>query len=244
MAKLSRKILVLGGHKLAVNYLERMQKATFEGRFPFVPKFFCVDSDEHCVVKTGGAQRSVPLPDVAFIHSSYVDFLTDSFFDSQNWEESYLIPDHTAPHVFFQLFLNLIKKKLWKATLLDFSKDIVFPFQKKVHEGVYALSYATWICPPECDEPEVCPAIEGERTWNFSRMILDLKPAQASFPVYSVAFSCEQLVDGIAYLPLQKLFNAWNLFKKELERQKSLTLTLTTHSKCHAILGMAEISIK
>ena len=127
---------------------------------------------------------------------------------------------------------------------MDFSKDIVFPFQKKVHEGVYALSYATWICPPECDEPEVCPAIEGERTWNFSRMILDLKPAQASFPVYSVAFSCEQLVDGIAYLPLQKLFNAWNLFKKELERQKSLTLTLTTHSKCHAILGMAEISIK
>lgn len=250
MKKPFRKIIVLGGHQLAFGYLQKLTKASFEGCFPFVPKLFFVDSDANCVVKTVGAQLSrrdpvgtVPLHDVGFINSSYTDFLTEAFSDSQNWEESVLIPDHTAPHVFFQLFLNLIKQDSGKATLLDSSPDIALPFQTRVHEGVYALSYATWICPLECEEPGICPAIKDKRTWDFARTISELKPLKTSLPVYSVAFACEQLVDGIAYLPFQKLFSAWNLFKKELKKKKSLTLALTTHSKCHAILGMAEVLV-
>ena len=70
--------------------------------------------------------------------------------------QNIFIPDHTAKHVMLSIFLERAKELCHnkKVELSPFEADFHPPFlYKSDGNALWAISHATWTCPPHCDEP-------------------------------------------------------------------------------------------
>lgn len=226
---------VLGGHKLARLYLRKLSDAKQDGRLQYDLLGFC-DPE----LQTGEV-------DSRFTQTSYSDFISQRLTCQDRNARDSLIPDHTAPHVFFQVCLDFIAKHAPDAviTLAESRPPLGLPFEMPTTHGVTPLSYATWVCPLECEEPATCPAIAGERKWDFDRFFAELEKKEAALkPDYLfLGFSCDQLIDGIAHIPWDRVTSNFARLQERLRTSKTITLSVATYSRCHAILGEATVIV-
>ncbi len=224
-------IYVLGGHALACHYIKHLLHARDEGLISF--------KAIHFVDENPNAKAFTEFGHLATGHTaSYASFIGELLQNSKS--TGTIIPDHTAPHVFFQVFLKLLKEhpetkdrtiSLTPSALLD------LPFEKKLDQGLTALSYATWVCPLECEEPDHCPAIDKPRSWT---MATSLKDKLQSDSVHIL--ECEQLAYGVAHIPLTAIRKEWEALFNHMINHKEGTFSVATVSKCHGILGEAHFS--
>lgn len=232
-------IYVLGGHVLSLEYMERLLRARKEGLIHF-EKLYYVDENTECLASKKIRDQARLIP------KTYDDFLLDLMESKEAEKNSFVIPDHTAPHVLFRLFLNLLEKKngAIQAQVVPYDTDLKLPFQKLLDSGICALSFATWICPIDCDEPDHCPKIDDTRTWDFRKTF---EPYDKKDPDKSIhLFYCEQLAYGVVGISSRKLIEEWNrLWEKITKLQnKPLSLEVATFTKCHGIMGRAELNKK
>lgn len=217
-------IYILGTHTLSQSYFEKINNAKAQGSLDF----------KHC--------EMIPDP--------YSDFLLKYFQKNKNTNlNDTLVPDHTAKHVLLQVFLDITKKYFpnLKTELVAFKSDFTTPFlHKSEDESVWAVSYATWTCPPDCDEPAICPHIKDKRSWDFNESFTKLF---ASLPddTHAYRFSCTRLFEEISQIPMIKIQNEISDYLEKVagnNRSKiahPLKIIVATHSHCHGILGQFEI---
>lgn len=235
------KIYVLGGHALSLEYMERLLRAKTKGLLPF-EKLYYIDENPECIAakKIGNQAQRIP--------KTYDDFLLDLMESNKSETNSFVIPDHTAPHVLFRLFLNFLDKKGKdlgiQSNVIPYNEDLKLPYQKLLDSGICALSFATWICPIDCDEPDHCPGIDNSRTWDFQKTFEHYDQNETLKSVH--LFYCDQLAYGVVGISSLKLNQEWkNLWKKTTSLQnESLTLEVATFTKCHGIIGRAKIQKK
>lgn len=207
-------IYILGTHALSQSYFEKIINAKTQGML----------NVKHC--------KLIPDP--------YSDFILEYFKKNETADlKDTLVPDHTAKHVLLQVFLDITKKYFPNLTTepVAFKSDFTTPFlHKSDDESVWAVSYATWMCPPDCDEPAICPHIKDKRTWDFNQ---SLEKLFASLPgdTRAYRFSCSPLVEEIAQIPMIQIQNALSDYLKNLEKNPSQKIMVATHSHCHGILG-------
>lgn len=222
-------IHVLGGHPLSCTYITSLLKARDEGLIAF--------DELHFVDENPRARAYADFGDRVIGHeASYTDHLASLM--SLEGDGISVVPDHTAPHVFFQLFLKLLasdpQTKTKSVELIALPEALGTPFEKDLKTGLRALSYATWVCPLECDEPDHCPAKDDARDWHMGNMLREKIPAL-------VLFECDQLAYGVAHIPLRTLQSEWEHVRGHVTSQKTASLTVATVSKCHGILGSASV---
>lgn len=207
-------IYILGKHRLAESYFEKITQAKAQGFLNF----------KHC--------EMIPDP--------YSEFILNYFDKNQNTDfEDTLVPDHTAKHVFLQVFLDVTEKKFPQLQTFPvaFKSDFTTPFLKKSDdESVWAVSYATWTCPLDCDEPEICPHIEDTRSWDFNKSLTKLFLEQST-DTSCYRFSCARLIEEISHIPMKKIQNDIFNYLHTLEKTPPQKVIVATHSHCHGILG-------
>lgn len=233
---MSNNILVLGGHGLASNYIERLLKAKNEDLVTFEKLYFTDPNPANpCVKKWGN--------DAVFLHGEYHEVILKILNGELLIEASdtLVIPDHTAPHVFLKLFLSLIEeKKNFDCTIAPFNETFNLPLFKKLDSGIVALSFANWVCPLECEEPDICPMIENKRTWNFETYLKEhLKDSENNTNHF---FFCEQYALGVGGIPMATLLNEWK--KLEGKLRDGFSFVVATYSKCHGIIGEARLKVR
>lgn len=241
-------IYVLGGGPLACRYLQELSEAQSAGELSYSKLHFVDPSSEPPALEKFGEKAH-------FIENTYTAFLEEMIKAHQGsgLEAGLLIPDHSAPHVLFQVFLDLIRQhEIYRDRIIritpfpdpnhpsgEFPKT---PFLKTFDSGICAVSYANWVCPVECEEPNICPAIKDPRTWNFNETFAHYTKDHHTDPTLSVhLFSCLQLVRGVAFIPMDHIFHEWNRLVHKMEHEKKVNLFVATFSKCHGIIGTARI---
>ncbi len=241
-------IYILGGKRQAALYRNLLMQAKKEKSLDY-HKLYFVEPEE-------------VLKKPEHIQKTYVDFL-ENYLSRNNsglprpeaprndGALDLLIPDHFAPHVLLQCFLELIKKDKrffgYTIKMEPFQSPLPnplhnIPFQKILDSGIVALSFATWTCPLECEEGDVCPHIDKQRTWHFKDTFEEYTKHNPHLS--SHLFFCEQLIHGIAAIPLQKIAQSWSHLESRLLQQKDTELFVATFSKCHGIMGKALVSQK
>lgn len=239
----NRDIYLLGGHQLAADYITKLFKAREEGLLSF-SRIFSVDPALQTIVdkKFKSSVTSIKLE----YHEFMAQVIGGDF--SLSLTHDLLIPDHTAPHVLFQVFCSLVKTdsqlKNASVEVLPFNTDLGLPFQKTFDSGISALSFAQWVCPLECTEPGICPKIEYTRTWDFNETFQFVKRTEETNPDFLLnAFSCSQLVYGIASLSFADILREWQrvitLYQKP--SPNPLLFLVATFSRCHGIVGLGKI---
>lgn len=205
-------ITILGGHKLALSYRDKIAQGKKDGKISF--------NHINCIAEN---------PDNAIL---------DLIFNKPINKNDVLIPDHTAKHVFLQTLMSLVAKKFPKLTseLSPFQNNFKPPFlHKSDNDAIWAMSYATWTCPPDCDEPAICPHIKDKRTWDFGKSVNEILKDVP--PENSFIFPCEILFKEIACIPMPLIAKELKRFESILHTVNHQPFTVITHSHCHAILG-------
>lgn len=228
-------IYILGGHQLSYSYYDKITKAKLEGKLQF-ENCYLIDPNPNC---HASSLNPDPLP---LIPKEYANFIIDYLDDPKNYHPSdVLIPDHTAKHVMLQVFLKLVEKKFpqHKAELSPFESDFAPPFlHKSDNNAIWAISYATWTCPPDCDEPEICPHIEDTRTWDFNKSLEELLRDTNAY-----RFPCQILYAEIAQIPFPKIIAEISSFMHKMQNDPPKKVIVATHSHCHGIIGQFKMQL-
>ncbi|EKD41285.1 MAG: hypothetical protein ACD_73C00778G0002 [uncultured bacterium] len=224
-------IIVLGGHRLSTTYIRHLLKAKANGLIHFDQLSFIDPHTDPCALK----EIREPLH---FINQTYTQGLQQIFESTaiDDLAQMCVIPDHTAPHVLFQLFIDWLKAKNIETKIIPFVQDLNLPFQKTLDSGICAISYATWICPLECEEPDTCPAINNKRHWDFAKFLKEIKFEGLG---HLSLFGCNQLAYGVCEIPLLLIRDEFQKLTQSLKPGD--TFLVGTHSKCHGILGVGQI---
>jgi hypothetical protein len=105
--------------------------------------------------------------------------------------------------------------------------------------GDRALSYATWICPPTCIEPDLCPHTRGPKDWSLAG---DLESSRAGEPLAGrIVFRCLHLVWGVGTVPASAILAARDKVLASLPEGERRYLVATS-SHCHALAAVVEVA--
>lgn len=231
-------VYILGGHKLACSYFEKITQAKAEcalGDSPLAfSQAFLIDADSQCLAALDHTS--------SFIEKSPSQFILDDLFSNFQNPDAVLVPDHTAKHVMLQACLGLVEKKFptLKIKLSALSSSFQTPFlHKSEANAIWAMSYATWTCPADCTEPKICPHTEGPRDWDFNESLKTLYDSLPSTCIYD--FACQPLLAEIAQIPMRVIRQEMSRFIDDVQNHKAKKFLVATHSHCHGIVGSFEI---
>lgn len=221
------KIYISGSHRLAFMYFKKLLAAQQKQTISF-NQIFLVGA-ESC------QEASEQFPS-SWLKMSPSELLSQdpAFFQPHD----ILVPDHTAPHLLLQTLLQIIQKQRPDiiATLNPMSTSFNTPFVKDLqNQSLYALSYATWTCPLECEEPVICPHTQQKREWSFENSLPKMINTADSSQHYQ--FFCQQLIEGLSFIPIDKILQTITHLLDTLRQSPQQTITVSTHSHCHGIIG-------
>jgi hypothetical protein len=112
------------------------------------------------------------------------------------------------------------------------------PVDRATRDGDRALSYATWLCPPTCIEPALCPHTRGPKDWSLAGDLA--APAAGAGFHEPVVFRCLHLVWGVGTIPMSDILGARDRMVAGIPRGRRLYLVATS-SHCHALATMLEV---
>lgn len=229
------RIYILGAHNLAYSYYKKLKAAC--GNELNYNELICVD-DKNTV-----HDESIPL-----IKKSYTEFILDYLEDQNHYHiDDTLIPDHTAKHVFLQVYLELINRHFPKLSteLSTIGSDFKPPFvYKSENDSIWALSYSTWTCPADCVEPDICPHTQKQRNWDFNKSLQKQEFAQPNLNALFHKFSCQNILHEIAHIPMKDIIQNVSEYSYALQTNPPQKVLVATHSHCHGIIGQFRIESK
>lgn len=226
-------IYILGGHKLATQYFEKLTRAKLKAQ-----QIFAVTDDPKAHIYSQAHSDHV-------IALSNAEFMLKYTFENRPHANDILVPDHTAKHVMLQTQLAIAKKLLPQALvqLTPLNWPLQTPFLHKFeNEALVAMSYATWTCAADCNEPSICPHTKKKRDWDFNTSLKPVYESLSSKNVICFDYACEPLFEEISQIPMSFIHEQLNRFKSTLQDAfVSQKYAVATHSHCHGIVGGFEV---
>jgi uracil-DNA glycosylase family 4 len=103
------------------------------------------------------------------VKSDWYDYL-GAYFSNPAHGGDRIVPAHIAPHLLFQVAVSNVAIRTGRRVDMEsVNGTFDLPFDKAGEGGIRYISAAAWLCPFACIEPEICPAIRGDRDWDLSR---------------------------------------------------------------------------
>jgi hypothetical protein len=151
---------------------------------------------------------------------------------------SHLVPYHWAPHVLVDWLARQVEAR-GTARRGGAVPEMGTPVDRATREGDRALSYATWICPPTCIEPRLCPHTRAPKDWSLAA---DLEGSRIEDDgLERIVFRCLHLVWGVGTVPVAEILRARDHVLAGLV-QGARRYLIATSSHCHALATTLEVA--
>jgi hypothetical protein len=220
--------VVIGGGEIGAGYARQLLRACAAGRLA---------TDEIVVVvrDPGCAARALVDHRLRFAVADWSEWL-DAHLDA--YPSAHLVPYHWAPHLFSDWLARQAARRGGRAQRVDALPVPAVPFERATAAGDRALSYATWICPPTCIEPALCPHTRGPKDWSLAG---HLARPQAGEALERIVFPCLHLVWGVGTVPVRELLEARDRLWARLAAGPRRYLVATA-SHCHGLAAALEVT--
>jgi hypothetical protein len=220
----------VGGAEIGAATTRRLLRAAAAGRLE-TDRIVVVDRDPACEA------ASIADPRVLFVAAEWSDWL-DAHLGALG-PGDHFVPYHWAPHLLSDWLVHQVRRAGGTATRGGVVPLHGVPVERPTADGDTALSYATWICPPTCIEPVLCPHTRGPKDWSLAA---DLESPRPEDPFASrVIFRCLHLVWGVGTVPLAAIREARDRLVEALPGGKRRYLVATS-SHCHALAAVLEVA--
>jgi hypothetical protein len=227
------RFVVVSGGEVGAAYVRQLLRAIEAGRLD-TGRIDVVDRDPSC--------RAAAWADGRRVHLHVDDWSTwlERHLGSAA-PEDHLVPYHWAPHLLLTWLEGEVRRAGGAAARLRGLAARSLPYEGDTADGARALSYADWVCPPTCIEPEACPHTRGPRDWSLAA---DLDaPAPADQVDDRVVFRCLHLVYGVGTVPVSAILAARHKLVGGLARGPRRYLVATS-SHCHGLATRLEVGLR
>ena len=206
--------------------MRRLFKAEAAGKISF-ERILVIDRDPRCAAAGLVGER------VRLVTASWEDWLGGNLSGCP--PSDHVVPYHWAPHVLLDwLKADLARHGLALSRTGDAGDAPVRPpVLRPTKAGDLAMSYAEWLCPPACIEPELCPHTRGPKSWSLAG---ELAKASSSF-----VFPCLHLAYGVGTIPVAAIFEARDRLVEAVGRGET-DAWIASASHCHGLAARVRVT--
>jgi hypothetical protein len=222
--------VVLSGGPIGTASVRQLLRGVAAGRLA-TERIVVVDRDPHC-----DASR-LDDPRVELAGTDWTAWL-EAHADGVG-PAAHLVPYHWAPHVLVDWLAAQAARAGGSACREGDVPTVGTPVDRATRDGSRALSYATWICPPTCIEPALCPHTRGPKDWSLAGELAG--PAMGDARHEPIVFRCLHLVWGVGTVPMSAILAARDRVVAGIPHGSRRYLVATS-SHCHALATMLEVS--
>jgi hypothetical protein len=171
-------IVVVGGGCYGSYYVRQLGRASSADALS-AERVLVVDRDPACRVATGlQSERKMKLELVvsdwtAFFDSYLGDAAARTEVDDGELPDA-IVPSPLMPHLMYE-WIERRARARWPQRVVEtrpLDPPAGIPWQKRGADGTQYVSFAEWVCPVNCVEPELCPATRGPRSWSMPPAVL------------------------------------------------------------------------
>jgi hypothetical protein len=219
--------IVVGGGPIGAGSARQLLRAQAAGRLT-TDRIVVVDRDPRC------AAAALPAP-VELHVASWSPWLLDHLEGFGAGD--HLVPDHWAPHLLRDWLAAALRRRGAQVESFPLEERRALPYEGPTRQGDRALSYASWICPPRCIEPALCPHTRGPRDWS---LVGDLR-RQDHPDLVPLVLPCRHLVYGVGTVPVAEILSVAALVAGGLG-SGTRSYRIATSSHCHALASGLRVS--
>ncbi len=221
--------MVVGGAEIGAATVRRLLRAAAVGRLD-TDRIVVVDRDPACLA------ARLDDPRVSFVAAEWSDWL-DAHLGALG-PHDHFVPYHWAPHLLSDWLLRQVRRGGATAARGGEIPSHGVPVDRPTAAGDRALSYATWICPPTCIEPVLCPHTRGRKDWSLAGVLES--PREGDPFDGRIVFRCLHLVWGVGTVPVADILAARDRVLAGREKGPRRYLVATS-SHCHALAAVLEV---
>ena len=215
--------VVISGGDIGAAYVRRLLRAVAAGRL-VTESIRVVDRDPGCPA----GRLDDPRVRVAWL-DAHLDALEPA---------AHLVPYHWAPHLLREWLEHQLAAAGGVTTHGSGVPVMGLPFEASTRGGDRALSYASWVCPPSCIEPALCPHTRGAKDWSLAAD-LEGAPSLAMFDG-RIVFRALHLVYGVGTIPVGDILAARDRIVASRGSGPKEWLVATS-SHCHALAASLRV---
>jgi hypothetical protein len=222
--------VVVGGAEIGAATVRRLLRAVEAGKLD-TDRIVVVDRDPGCAASAISDRR------VERVTADWSDWLDAHLGDLG--PDDHFVPYHWAPHLLSDWLARQVVQAGGSATRGGDVPSHGVPVERPTLAGDAALSYATWICPPTCIEPALCPHTGGPKDWSLARDLETTQPREEL--AGRIVFRCLHLVWGVGTVPVAAIHEARDRLLAGLGAGRRRYLVATS-SHCHALAAILEVA--
>ena len=241
-------IAVVGGGCYGSYYVRQLERARRAGALSW-ERLLVVDRDATCQVArewTASVARSGASTElvIAGWTEFFAAFLADACARPSERRDA-IVPSPLMPHLMFDWLLERARER-WPArrvSRVPLAAPPGTPWERASPDGTHYASYATWMCPVNCVEPEICPHTRGVRDWSMPRELAAWveRERASGRPVDGPAvFHCAHRAFGVGMFDVSDVVAADRLVERAAAGGVGRVLVGTV-SHCHGALALLEV---
>lgn len=222
--------VVIGGARDGAFYARQLLRAVAAGRLD-TERILVIDRDPACAVARQLGER------VELVVEDWDRWLDRALEHYDPADQ--LVPYHWAPHLLVGWLARQAARCGAAVALGGELAPRGLPLERPTGDGDLALSYATWLCPPTCIEPALCPHTRGPKDWSLAA---ELERARPGEPIHDrIVFRSFHLAYGVATIPIADILAARARLLGGL-RLGTRCYLVATASHCHALATRLEVT--
>ncbi len=244
-------IVVIGGGCYGSYYVRQLGRASSAGVLSW-DRVLVVDRNSECLLssngeleKSGGAS---PAP--TLITADWLEFFRDYLGSWQRDQNSKptdsIVPSPLMPHLLYDWVrdraIDRWPDRSVETVPLGGTPDT--PWQSAAPDGTHYASFATWTCPVNCIEPEICPHTRSDRTWTMPKAMEDYVASEMSRGSNisgPLVFHCTHRTFGVGMIPVASVIDADAFIARSADVLPS-RFVVATVSHCHGAINVLAVS--
>ena len=239
-------IAIVGGGCYGSYYVRQLQRARRVGALAW-ERLLVVDRDAACRVATERAgQGSDAAELVVDGWSGFFGRWLAEAGEHPTGRRDAIVPSPLMPHLMFEWLLERARAR-WpgrRVERIPLSSPPGTPWERASPDGTHFASYATWMCPVNCVEPDVCPHTRGARDWSMPRELaawVERERSAGRTVAGPAVFHCAHRAFGVGMFDVADVVAADRLVERCATTGPARVLVGTV-SHCHGALALLEVA--
>jgi hypothetical protein len=241
-------IIVVGGGCYGGYYVRQLARAERAGALAW-RRLLVVDRDPACAVsRLAPAERPSSLEIVvAEWRAFFAGYLGAAANEDAGALDDAIVPSPLMPHLMADWLMDRARER-WPLRAVAIEPLVQPPavrWERPGDDGTHYVSFADWICPINCIEPERCPHTRGPRDWSMPVAVREFVQAEvaAGRPMEGpYLFRCLHRAYGVGMLDVGDILDA----DRAIAARGTLgpaAFLVGTVSQCHGALRRIELGV-
>ena len=237
------RVVIIGGGCYGSWYAQQLQRAVAAGTL-HAREIVVVDRNPGCKVAQQIAEGAYPSLALRLETTTWDEYLLTWLGQGvEALAHDAMVPSPLMPHLCLDWLMARARSR-WpgrQLTVEPLPAAPPMPWERAAPDGRHHVSFATWMCPVNCIEPERCPETRDTRWWSMPPALESYVSGQNTLDG-SFIFHCTHRRYGVGMIDAHAIAAADDALAAVDDAPRRFLVGTVSH--CHGALGVLAVAAK